>query len=275
MSKKQQSAPRVTQQEAPSEALATTSAAPLSFRPSFLPSGPARGSDGIEGSDVKPPRLVVCQSMTPQRKREDPSYIKGLDEGHLFNTLDGKNYGEGPINFTVIKFLGKRGIEFYDPKTDGLSGVKDFNVALTDERMEFTTDANSGKRLKPKATLFYDYLILLTETNEILALSLKGTQIKVAQKLNSLMKLSNVDTFAVLYTLRSVSDKKDIYTFYNVRIDRAKDSDGEPAWVSEATYRYAEAAFKSFEGKTITVDRTVDAVEAAGSRQPGDEDVEF
>ena len=263
--------PAATTEETPtkSTAVATRETPGL---PAFLQgqTGPTRGAEGIGSNDVRPPRLTLCQSMTPQRKRSDPNYIAGLDEGMLFNNITQEIY-PAPLNFTVLKFLGKRGIEFAPADQGG--GVVDFDVPINDARMQFTTDEETQKRVKPIATLFYDYLVILIHEDgrkEIAALSLKGTQIKVAIQLNTLMKMTPVDTFAVLYTLGVVEQKKDAYSFYNVKIERAK-VDGKPAFVDEETYRFADAAFAQFAGKNVVIDREVD-----GERQPGeDEDLPY
>jgi hypothetical protein len=239
--------------------------------PAFLQhrAGEARGAEGIESNDVKLPQLRICQSMTPQRKRNDPKYIPGLEENQMFNDLTNVIYGEGPLQFTVIRFLGKKGIQF-DPNTPGV--VLDFDVPLNDARMEFTTDPETGQRVKPIATLYYDYLILLIHpdgTLEPIVLSMKGTQIKIAKQLNSLIKLARVDTFAALYEIRVVNQTKDQYTFGNFKIERVR-TEGKPAWVTEAAYRASESLYAQFEGKNIVIDREPE------EREPGvDEDVPY
>lgn len=242
-------------QPAPSTAIAGTAL------PAYLQTGNAgpRGAEGLGANDIRLPRLTLCQAMTPQRKKSDPKYIPGLEEGEMFNDLTEERYGTGPLMFTVIRYLGKRGIEFA-PADEG-GGVIDPNVPLDDRRMQFTTDPDNPRvRVKPIATLFVEFLILLVKPNgelEPIALSMKGTQLKAANQLATLIKMSNVDSFAPLYLIKSVEQHKDQYTFSNFKIERAK-VDNKPAWVDEQTYRAAESLFAQFKDKNIVIEHTAE-----------------
>lgn len=159
----------------------------LATVPQDLIADSGKGTENITAEDVRPPRLLICQANSPQRerKRTDKS-IAGLDEPMMFNDLSEEIYGEGPLKFVVVSRLGVRGIEFA-PQTEG-GGVRDFNVPLDDPRMQFTADPEDPKkRKKPVATKFVDYLIFLVDTQELVALSLKGGQLKVATTIDSLI----------------------------------------------------------------------------------------
>ena len=126
--------------------------------------------------------LVVAQDGTPQRKRVDPSYIEGLDVGQLFNDLTGDVYEDPDIVF--VAYLGKRAIEF---APDGGGVVLDHDVPLDDSRCAFST-TDDGKRCKPKATTFADYLVFLPESEELLVWSAKSTSLREARRVNSFLR---------------------------------------------------------------------------------------
>src|SRR3990172_6938986 len=69
--------------------------------------------------------------------------MEGVKEGDFLNDLRGEIYGE-PVDFVVVRYLGKRAMEFAPMETGG--GVVDFDVALDDVRCQWTTD-EKGKRL--------------------------------------------------------------------------------------------------------------------------------
>ena len=48
--------------------------------------------DETDVADLTIPRLKLVQSATPQVKKADPSYIKGLEEGDLLDTLTNNQY---------------------------------------------------------------------------------------------------------------------------------------------------------------------------------------
>lgn len=146
-----------------------------------------RGTENIREEDVRPPRLLICQAGSPQRKPEDAKQIAGLNELDMFNDLSGDIYGRGPLRFMVINALMPRGIQFA-PMDEG-GGVIDFNVPLNDPRMQFTTDPNTGERKKPVATKFMDFLVWLPDQQEVAVLSMKGSQLSVAVQLNGKSKL--------------------------------------------------------------------------------------
>jgi hypothetical protein len=185
-----------------------------------------RGVEQIGPEDVRPPRLLICQAGSPQRKPDDPKQIHGLQELDMFNDLSGEIYGRGPLNFVIISSQGHRHIEFAPMDQGG--GVIDFNVPDGDPRTEFTTN-EQGERVRPVATKFYDYLAWLTDKQELVVISMKSTQIKVAVKLNGLLKLplrledgrviTDPPAWARTYAIETRMDKDKNYSWggFNLR----------------------------------------------------------
>lgn len=156
-----------------------------------------RGKD-FDMADVQWPRLALAQKTSPQIDPGKPdAYIDGLRQTQMFNTLTHENYGNGPLRFAVIR-TSKHAMEF-----DADSKVVRRHVPLDDKALQFTTDAN-GKSVKPKATLFQNYLILL-EDGSIAVLSMKGTQHKVASHLNSLLLFRKGAAWDGLFSVTSMS----------------------------------------------------------------------
>ena len=104
----------------------------------------------------------------------------------MFNDLSGENYGRGPLKFVVIDAMAPRGIQFA-PIDEG-GGVIDFDVPLTDPRMQWTFD-EAGQKQKPLATKFLDFLVWLPDHQEMAVLSMKSSQLSVAVQLNGKIKL--------------------------------------------------------------------------------------
>jgi hypothetical protein len=150
------------------------------------------GTEGIGSADVRPTRLALAQSGTPQTKRANDKYIDGLAEGDLFNDLTNERY-KTPVAFVVIKYLGRRAMEFFseeERKKSPGSVIKDRNVPLNDPRCLPTTDAD-GNWVPPAADIFADYLVYLPETSEVVTITFKNKDLSrngVATTLNSLMR---------------------------------------------------------------------------------------
>lgn len=221
-------------------------------RPSFIKVGDTRGTESIGANDIRPPSLRIAQSGSPETKKADASkFIKGLQEGMFFNSLTKQIYGEEPVEIVIVNTLGHRNVEF-DPNDKSV--VLDFNVPDGDPRTQFTNQVVDGvtKRIKPKATLFYDYLILLLrETgNELMTVSLKSTQLRKAKDLNTLLSGSKMPVFSFRFKATPVPERKGTYSFYGWLIEPL-------GYVSEAVYNEADQLFTKFQGKTIVVE-TVD-----------------
>lgn len=232
----------------------------LAERPAWLKDGDVRGTENIGINDVKPPSLKLAQSMSPETKRHEAGYIDGLREGEFFNTVTKEIYGEGPINLVIVQSLGHRHIEFA-PRDEG-GGVLDFDVKDGDPRTQFTTKEVDGKevRVKPRATKYYDYLVLVTHDgreSELMSLSFKSTQLKKAIALNTILAGLKMPSFAVQFTATAVPEKKGKDNFYGWKLDLA-------GYVPEAVYFEAEKCFEQFKDKNIIVSRDGEAPDDAG-----------
>lgn len=224
----------------------------LATIPEDLMRDSGKGTESITSDDVRPPRLLVCQSGSPQRKPGDAKQIKGLQELDMFNDLTNEIYGQGPLKIVVVKTLGSRHMQFAPMEEGG--GVIDYNVPANDPRTQFTV-AEDGTRIKPVATKFYDYLLWLPDYSEIVALSLKSTQLKVAIKINGLLKsplkvngrvLMNPPAWARTYSLTTTMERKDSYAWcnFNLSVDGITDPETRELCAAQASM---------FEGKNVEV----------------------
>lgn len=248
----------------------------LATIPDDLKQYAGRGTENIGTEDVRPPRLLLCQSGSPQRKPGDAKQIKGLDELMMFNDLSQEIYGTGPLKIIVINMLGTHYIQFAPMEEGG--GVIDFNVKPDDPRTQFTTNER-GERVKPIATKFYDYLIWLPEKNELAAFSLKSTGLKVAIKLNGLLKLPlklegavlmDPPSWARTFSLTTAMEKKDAFAWGNYNL--------KPEGLTPPEIRQLCAQLQdTYAKKNIIIERDDDAFDeaSAGTGEAGREAVPF
>ena len=210
-------------------------------RPAFVKAGDVRGTEHIGKDDIQLPRLALAQALSPQLNETDAKFIENLRIGQMFNNLTGEVLGKGPLEFTIVRADPPRGVEFF-PREEG-GGIKDFNVPLTDPRMLF---GPNGER--PVATKFYDFVILLLPSLTLIALSMKGSGLKVARQLNSLLKLRALPSFACKFRLATVQEKNSKGTFFNFAVR----NDGN---VTEEVYHYAERVFEAIKDKRLDIER--------------------
>lgn len=209
--------------------------------------GDLRGTEHITKDDIQLPRIGLAQKMSPQLSKREAAYIEGLEEGDLFNTLTGEIIAQ-PLTFVLVRSDKPRGIEFI-PRDQG-GGIKDFNVPLDDPRMEFGPNGEP-----PVATKFYDYVLLPMPLNledpmaGMIALSCKGSNLKVARQLNALIKMSSAPLFGKQYTLTTVPAKNQKGEFFVFHIKQA-------GFVQDkATFDVAAAVFEQIRDREIKIDR--------------------
>jgi hypothetical protein len=156
-----------------------------------------RGKENIDTTRLVLPRIAGAQKTSPEVDPSSDKYIDGLKLYEMFNTLTGDVYGNGPVKFAVIRKLPFKAMEF-----DSNNNVVDFDVRPGDPRLNFTTGPDGKTRVRPVATEFREYLVVL-ETGDIAALSFKSTQNKVADKLDSFLNFRPGAAWAGLYSLTS------------------------------------------------------------------------
>ena len=65
------------------------------------------GMENVNKNDLILPRLAICQGNNPQRKKANPLYIEGLEDGDLFNTVTNEVYGN-KLQFIPLLKTGSR-----------------------------------------------------------------------------------------------------------------------------------------------------------------------
>ena len=215
--------------------------------PEFIKPVEVTGAEHIGRDDIQMPRLALAQSLSPQVDSDKPEYIPGLKNGDLFNSLTQQNYERGPLDFCIIRSDKARGVEFFPRESGG--GVKDFDVPLTDPRMQFTKN-EKGESVKPVATKFYDFIIMLLDNREVIGLSFKSSGLKTARDLNGLIKLrGRYPIYAGKYTLTAEKKTNSKGTFSVYKIVNA-------GWLPDAeTLNFAKVMHEELSGKNITIDR--------------------
>lgn len=200
------------------------------------------GTENIGQDDVQMPRLAIAQQMSPQLDEVTDVYMEDLKRGDLFNSVSQQIYGKGPIRFIVIRSDKPRWVEFI-PRDQG-GGIKDFSVPAGDPRTKFGAD---GK--PPIATKFYDFIVMLPDqNNELIGLSFKGTSIRSAKLLNTMILARKKALYAGVYTVSTASKSNAKGTFYIYDVQNA-------GWVNEDQHKMAKGYHEAFATKEVKFDR--------------------
>lgn len=211
----------------------------------------APGFEEFEQSDVTLPRLSICQALTPQRSKAEPSYIEGLDEGDIFNSIMQHNYGS---KVKIIPLLYFKVRLRFKPMDDGggilcrsndcKTGVGDPGGAcLTCQFSQFGS-ARGGEGKGTDCSLIYNFPVLVANeegrfTPESLAvLSLKSTGIPAAKEWITKISLRRTVMFGGIYDLSAKLKNEGNLKWYVPVIENA-------GFVSEQLMHDAELAYKA------------------------------
>lgn len=205
------------------------------------------GTEDIDRkSDIILPRLAIAQALSPELKAEDPKFIEGLKQGEMFNTVTGQIYGKGPIEISIVLYLGVRGVQFR-PRSEG-GGVIDMNVPLDDPRMQFTIHPETRKSVPPVATKFIEYMVMIVpkteeEQPQLVVLSVKSAMLKVGRLLNSFLtqRVPPIPIYQGRYSLHVTTEKKpkgEFFTFVVRNLGKSEES--------STLFQMAQAFHRSF-----------------------------
>lgn len=232
--------------------------------PADLIADSGMGTENILPEDIVMPRLALCQAGSPLRQGK-PKGIQGLNELDMFNNQPPyKNYGPGPLKIVVMGYIGFHHMIFAPFEQGG--GVLEYRVAPDDKRTEFTPDPNGGKSKKPIATKFMNYLVWLPEHGELMAISFKSSQLKVATQLSSKLKeplklapnlpiVAKPPAWARTFTISTFMDSDKVNSWGNYKIT--------PAGITPPDTRaLCSQIARDFVGKTINVDTSDEVSDA-------------
>jgi len=233
---------------------------------------PAAGTENMDRSDMALPRLGLCQSLSPQRKKQNPKYIPGLEEGQFFNTLTREIYGS-TLNIVPLHFYKTR-IRFGDIEKGGgiLCQAQDNKHGQGDpgglcQRCPLSAFKDGEP---PECTQFMNYAALVlpkagkrVEMDALLVASFKSTGLKIAREWNSLIRIKNLDIFAGIYTLTSTeANNASGQSWYQPTVAPA-------GLVSREMYEFAKEAYQGVRERS-NLDFDVTDLQEEG-REPGDE----
>jgi hypothetical protein len=204
------------------------------------------GKENLTLDDARIPRLALAQPQTPQVIKGDPTQIQGLTVGQAFNDLTEEIYGDGPLNIIVVQTNKPRFVEFGDDRS-----VIDPNVAPGDPRTLFRSDpTDPKKRLRPVATQFYDYVVVIVHADgrlEPLSYSFKGSGIKIAKRLNGFILMKPIPVFACLYRFTPTYNKNDQGFWYSFAVHQL-------GFLSPELFEAGEKLYNQFKDKTVSHD---------------------
>lgn len=232
------------QQDVPAQSMVTTDS-----MPDYLKDKQGtRGQENVGASDLVIPRLEIVQDLSPARKKSDPNYIEGAEEGMLYNNVTRELYGKSVI--VVPVGYVKEWLLWKDRKEGGGFGGA---YASEQEAIDAKDDREDGDKFEVVDTGQQFCLLVHADGRvEEIVVSMAKSKAKVSRKWNSLIRIASADSFARAYKLSAVEDKnKQNQPFFNFAVAPA----GFP---QKAVYEKAEAMYEAFAQGHVKADRSRD-----------------
>lgn len=239
-------------------ALTVAGSTALMERPAWMrDKDSGRGSEEVGLNDLTIPRLVIIQDLSPQRKKNQPEYIEGAEEGMMFNTVTNQLFREYVLfvpcyyrmEWVLWKhrdvgggFLGayltqEEAVAAYkqQPQAGQMTSDNDPVIEIHDTGQHF------GLLLDPDAPA--------EARGQEIVISMSRSQLKPSRQFNSQIKLAGGDRWERYYRLEPVVVDGQKGSYYNWKISQL-------GFVSEAVFNQAEALYEAVKSGKRDVERT-------------------
>ena len=153
------------------------------------------GSQNISAEDTQTPIISILQANSPQCKKSDGKYIKGAEEGKLYNNVTQEIY-DGDQGITIVPcFFEKVYIE-WKPNRGGLAGIHPATTPLKDQVKLIPSAENPDKLIPvlPNGNVLNEtnqHFVLILKPDggfEPAVLAMTSSALRSSRQLNTLIK---------------------------------------------------------------------------------------
>jgi hypothetical protein len=217
--------------------------------PDFLKQG-NRGAENVGTDDMIIPRIELIQALSPVRKKSDPAYIDGAEEGMLYNNVTRALYG---TEVTVVPvYYTKQYLVWKDRKAGG-GGSNGFRGAFATKELADRAIAELAEEaLEVSDTAQHFVLVRNGDDWQEAVISMAKSKVKVSKRWNSLMRLTNTDSFSRAYKLSATTEtnaRNESYFNFNV---------AALGFVNKELYERAEKLYETIRSGGVKVSNDYD-----------------
>lgn len=217
--------------------------------PDFMKQG-NRGAENVGTDDMIIPRIELIQALSPVRKKSDPAYIEGAEEGMLYNNVTRTLYGTEVI--VVPVYYTKQFLVWKDRKAGG-GGSNGFRGAFASKELADRAIAELAEEaLEVSDTAQHFVLVRNGDDWQEAVISMAKSKVKVSKRWNSLMRLSNTDSFSRAYKLSATTEtnaRNESYFNFNV---------AALGFVNKELYERAEKLYETIRSGGVKVSNDYD-----------------
>ena len=189
------------------------------------------GLENITTEDMQIPFIRIIQALSPQLQKDDPLYIKGAEQGDIFNTVSQEIYKQDEGVIVVPAFFEKKFLEFQLRSSGGgfvrelAADDKDITMTSREGTIELLPNGNELVRT-------HQHLVIAQSTDGTIApsvLDMKKTQLKVSRRWNTLKNSARLPSGALMpiygtaWQVTTVLEANDQGKWFNYKLDRVND----------------------------------------------------
>ena len=189
------------------------------------------GLENITTEDMQIPFIRIIQALSPQLQKDDPLYIKGAEQGDIFNTVSQEIYKQDEGVIVVPAFFEKKFLEFQLRSSGGgfvrelAADDKDITMTSREGTIEMLPNGNELVRT-------HQHLVIAKSADGTIApsvLDMKKTQLKVSRRWNTLKNSARLPSRALMpiygtaWQLTTVLEANDQGKWFNYKLDRIHD----------------------------------------------------
>jgi hypothetical protein len=210
-----------------------------------------RGSEEVGSDDLVIPRIELVQSLSACRKKTDPAYIDGAQEGMLYNNVTRELYGES-INVVPV-FFRKEYLLWRDTKLGGGFGGAFPDGASAEEARQTQEVPDEWEVVDTNQ----HFVLVLKEDGSVeeAVMSMAKTKSRVSRNWNSLVRINGGPRFSRVYEISGVADQnKAGQDFYNLSVKNV-------GFGTEQVFKHAEQIYDMVKSGGAAVDRSTEVTE--------------
>lgn len=221
--------------------------------------GNQAGMENVDNDDLLLPRLGLAQSLSPQLRKTDPSYIPDLKVGQLFNTVTKEIYGDeleiiplfffkNRIKFNPIDEGG--GIDCNSPNAIDMGRISPDGCSIC----RFSVWGNGAKDDEhgndaPLCTIYHNYMAFIPATRTPIAISYKSTGVKLSKQILAGIRLTKLPMYAKKQKIQVVEMSANKNFWFEKKLIPG-------AFVDKVTFDECEKNFNELQKRNIRVDTT-------------------
>ena len=182
---------------------------------SLLEEEAGAGLENFTTEDMQIPFIRILQALSPQLNKQDSMYIKGAEQGDIFNTVSQSVYKSDQGVIVVPCFFEKKFLEF-GLRSSGGGFIKE--LASDDRDIGLTTREGAAEMLPSGNEL--------VRTHQHVIMAMKKTQLKVSRRWNTVkngIRLPSgkpMPLYGTAWSIQTIAESNDQGSWYNYKIER-------------------------------------------------------